>query len=42
MRVVLPSTTTINAQVQATYTLAGSPTDVQVLCGFARGVNLDI
>lgn len=40
-RITLPSTTTINAQVKATWTLTGSPTDVQVLLGFARGVNLD-
>lgn len=40
-RITLPSTTTINAQVKATWTVSGSPTDVQVLLGFARGVNLD-
>lgn len=40
-RVTLPSTTTVQAYVQATYTLSGSPTDVQVLCGFARGLNLN-
>lgn len=40
-RIVLPSTTQVNAKVQATWTISGSPTDVQVLLGFARGVNLD-
>jgi hypothetical protein len=40
-RIVLPSTTTVNAKVQATWTMSGSPTDAQVLLGFARGVNLD-
>jgi len=41
-RITLPSTTTINEYVQATWTLSGSPTDVQVLLGFARGINLDV
>jgi hypothetical protein len=41
-RVKLPSTTVVNSQVQATFTVTGAPTDVQVLCGFARGVNLDV
>lgn len=41
-RITLPSTTTVNTQVQATWTLTGAPTDVQVLCGFARGVNLNL
>lgn len=36
------STTTVNAYVQASYTLSGAPTDVQVLCGFSRGVNLNL
>lgn len=40
-RITLPSTTQVNAQVKATWTVTGSPTDVQVLLGFARGVNLD-
>jgi hypothetical protein len=40
-RITLPSTTTINQYVQATWTATGSPTDVQVLCAYARGVNLD-
>lgn len=39
--VTLPSTTTVNQYVQATWTTTGSPTDVQVLCGYARGINLD-
>ncbi len=41
-RIVLPSTTMVNAYVQATWTISGSPTDVQVLLGFSRGINLDI
>jgi hypothetical protein len=41
-RITLPSTTTVNTQVQAVWTLTGSPTGVQVLCGFSRGVNLDV
>jgi hypothetical protein len=41
-RITLPSTTTVNAQVRANWTLSGSPTDAQVLVGFARGVNLDL
>lgn len=41
-RVTLPSTTTVNAYLQATWTLTGSPTGVQVLAGFARGINLDV
>lgn len=41
-RITIPSTTTINAQVQAIWTVTGSPTAVQVLCGFARGINLDL
>lgn len=41
-RITLPSTTTVNAKVQATWTVSGSPTDVQVLLGFARGVNLNV
>lgn len=41
-RVTLPSTTTVNVKLQATYTITGSPTGVQVLCGFARGINLDV
>lgn len=40
-RITLPSTTTVNAQLQCTWTTTGTPTGVQVLCGFARGVNLD-
>ena len=41
-RIKLPSTTTVNAKVQAIWTVSGAPTDVQVLCGFARGVNLNV
>lgn len=40
-RVTLPSTTTVNAKLQATWTTTGTPTGVQVLCAFARGINLD-
>lgn len=40
-RVTLPSTTTINPFVQSTWTTTGTPTDVQVLCAYARGVNLN-
>jgi hypothetical protein len=41
-RITLPSTTTINPYIQAIWSATGSPTDVQVLCAFARGVNLDV
>jgi hypothetical protein len=41
-RITLPSTTTVNAFVQATWTTSGAPTDVQVLCGFARGIDLNV
>lgn len=41
-RITLPSTTTINTKVQAIWTVTGAPTDVQVLCAFARGVNLNL
>lgn len=41
-RITLPSTTTINQYVKATWTATGSPTDVQVLCSYARGVNLNL
>lgn len=41
-RITLPSTTTVNAKVQAIYTLTGAPTGVQVLLGFARGVDLTV
>lgn len=41
-RITLPSTTTINTKVQATWTISGSPTGIQVLLGFARGVNLNV
>lgn len=40
-RITLPSTTTVNAHLQATWTTSGAPTDVQVLLGFARGLNLN-
>jgi hypothetical protein len=41
-RVKLPSTTTVNAQVRAQWTLTGTPTDVQMLCGFARGIDFTL
>lgn len=41
-RIKLPSTTTINPYVQATWAITGTPTDVQVLLGFARGINLNV
>ena len=41
-RITLPSTTTINARVQATWTVTGTPDGVQVLLAFARGVDLDV
>lgn len=41
-RIALPSTTTINPYVQATWTATGAPTDVQVLLGFARGINFNL
>lgn len=41
-RITLPSTTTVNAKVQAVWTNTGSPTAVQVLLGFARGVSLNV
>lgn len=40
-RITLPSTTTVNQYVQAIWSSSGSPTDVQVLCAYARGVNLN-
>lgn len=41
-RIVLPSTTTVNAYTQAIWSTSGSPMDVQVLLGFSRGVDLNI
>lgn len=41
-RIVVPSVTTVNAKVQATWTITGAPTGIQVLLGFARGVNLNV
>lgn len=40
-RIQLPSTTTVNAQLQTTWTITGTPTGIQCLVGFARGVDLD-
>ena len=37
----IPSTTTVNGQVKASWTATGSPTEVQVLLGFARGIDPD-
>lgn len=41
-RITLPYPTLVNQKVQAIWSTTGSPTDVQVLCGFARGINLDV
>lgn len=41
-RITLPSTTTVQARVRASWTVTGSPDDVQVLCAFARGIDLDV
>jgi len=41
-RIVLPSTTAVNAYLQATWTVSGAPTDVQVLVGCSRGINLNL
>jgi len=38
----LPNPTTINPYVQAIWTATGTPTDVQVLCMFARTPNLSL
>jgi hypothetical protein len=38
----VPSGITINPYVQAIWTTSGTPTDVQVLCGFARVPNLNV
>jgi hypothetical protein len=40
-RLPIASTTTVNAQVKASWTATGTPTEVQVLLGFARGVDPD-
>lgn len=40
-RKTLPSTTVVNPYLQATWTATGTPTGVQVLLGFARGLNLN-
>jgi len=40
-RIDLPSSTTVNSQVQASWTTTGTPTEVQMLVGFARGIDLD-
>lgn len=40
-RIVVPAGTTINQKIQAIWTVTGSPTDVQVLCGFSRTPNLN-
>jgi hypothetical protein len=41
-RIQLPTTTTVNSYIQAIYTTTGTPTGVQVLLGFARGINLNL
>lgn len=38
----VPSTSTVNAYLQATATTSGTPTAVQVLCAFARTPNLNL
>jgi len=40
-RIDLPSTTTINSQVKASWVTTGTPTEVQALVAIARGVDLD-
>jgi hypothetical protein len=40
-RLSVPSTVTVNAQLKASWAASGSPTDVQVLLAFARGVDPD-
>jgi hypothetical protein len=40
-RIELPSTTTINSQVKASWVTTGTPTEVQALVAIARGVDLD-
>ena len=40
-RVELPSSTTINAQLKASWVTTGTPTEVQCLVAIARGVDLD-
>lgn len=41
-RIQIPAGITINQKIQAIWTTTGSPTDVQVLCGFARTPNLNV
>lgn len=40
-RIEIPSTTTVNQYVKASWVTTGTPTEVQALVGFARGVDLD-
>lgn len=40
-RIDLPSTTTVNAQLKASWVTTGTPTEAQMLVGFARGYDLD-
>lgn len=41
-RIKIPFTTTINAQVRASWEVTGTPDEVQVLCGLARGIDLSL
>jgi len=41
-RIKLPSVTTVNPYVQASWTVSGAPTDAQVLCLFSRGINFNV
>jgi len=40
-RIDLPSSTTVNAQLKASWVTTGTPTEVQALVAMARGVDLD-
>lgn len=40
-RIEIPSTTVVNGQLQALVTVAGTPTEVQMLAGIARGKDPD-
>jgi hypothetical protein len=41
-RIDLPYPSLVNKKVQAIWTTSGTPTDVQVLLGFARGIDLEV
>lgn len=40
-RIEIPSTTVVNGQIEALVTIAGSPTELQMLVGFSRGKDPD-